>query len=964
MKCEMPGNHGLSNKCIEQLVFHEDGSPSLTDVQHSALAAGVGTGASVLVVSPTSTGKTQIALWAIANSIEARTNAVYLVTHRALAKQKFEEFKTALLTPFLNDNPGSIVLATGDYVEDAQGVVPADPLHSTVMVATYEKYLAMLSGSGVPADMTNTVIVCDEVQLIGDANRGQNVEVLLSLLKNSGWRQFVALSAVLESKDARELAAWLGVDIIIEPRREKHLRYECWTSAGIFAVSTEHPEELQEGLPIPKGVSSDPLAVVAHLLKQKPHPPVPIIVFCTRSKQSTYEHAERFIQHYLQPLKGQMTLAFDGIPETSANDFLKKALPHRIAVHSADLLDEEREVVERHLLEGKLDAVFATTTLAAGVNFPLGAAVFANWDRWNKAARMHEGIGTDEFHNMAGRVGRMGFDHDEGRVVLFSAAADFHKARVYLDLGTLPKLEARISPSRFDQLSLQLIASGLCSSRDEVERLICTTFSATKEQDRNTRAFDKWPATIAKAIDALVEQALVIETSRGGISATPIGKAIAFSGILPTTGVYLLSYLSQKSTMLADCLPSADSLGDMGKMVFLLFNICYSSPEFRQFPDSTPTRFLPWPLDRQILFDAEVYRDDLPEPVWHADLHPINGAHLTREWIEGGDLKALETSLPQLSAGMLREMFRNLGWVLQGMAAILDAASDTRVPNAMRRAALKGGDVGSLRKLPRVVRRLSHRVSEGLPDNVLWMTSLNTHGSDFRIFRHEILSLRHAGFFTPEQLALGSDNADKVRIEAFQSARPAPQAKANWLRDATREWKNNQREAAAERHARRTKRCVNAELVGDYYKSRGTDFENVFEKILQALEIPAIRLDVKMKTGAPDYLIQIPGSPPLVIELKSREGTALVDYNRAVEVLSASEVHGYGDSFCVTLCHPGVDPSVPLVIANCGRLSVVESHDLAEALVRVCEGTLSLAQFWQWLATPGQALSADLPFRA
>ena len=129
------------------------------------------------------------------------------------------------------------------------------------------------------------------------------------------------------------------------------------------------------------------------------------------------------------------------------------------------------------------------------------------------------------------------------------------------------------------------------------------------------------------------------------------------------------------------------------------------------------------------------------------------------------------------------------------------------------------------------------------------------------------------------------------------------------------------------------------------------------------LKIPAKKLDDKTKTGAPDYLIEIPGVPPLIIELKSRDGIALVDYNRAVEVLPASEVHGHGKTFCVTLCHPGVDPAVPLVIAECGRLSVIESSDLGEALVRICEGTLSQVQFWTWLATPGQALASDLPFR-
>ncbi len=99
------------------------------------------------------------------------------------------------------------------------------------------------------------------------------------------------------------------------------------------------------------------------------------------------------------------------------------------------------------------------------------------------------------------------------------------------------------------------------------------------------------------------------------------------------------------------------------------------------------------------------------------------------------------------------------------------------------------------------------------------------------------------------------------------------------------------------------------------------------------------------------------------MELKTKEGDKLVDYNKAVEVLAASEVHGHKETFCVTLCHPGVDPSVPLVIAACGRLSVVESHDLGESLLRLCEGVLTQAQLWQWLATPGQALSGDLPFR-
>jgi helicase len=152
-------------------------------------------------------------------------------------------------------------------------------------------------------------------------------------------------------------------------------------------------------------------------------------------------------------------------------------------------------------------------------------------------------------------------------------------------------------------------------------------------------------------------------------------------------------------------------------------------------------------------------------------------------------------------------------------------------------------------------------------------------------------------------------------------------------------------------------------LVNQFYQARGVEFERTFEEIMTALGVPFKRLDDKTKTGAPDYLLELKNSPALVVELKSRDADKLIDYNKAVEVLAASEVHGFKTAFCVTLCHPGVDPSVPITIAACGRLCVVESSDLGEALLRLCEGALSHEQLYAWLASPGQALSSDLPFR-
>lgn len=360
------------------------------------------------------------------------------------------------------------------------------------------------------------------------------------------------------------------------------------------------------------------------------------------------------------------------------------------------------------------------------------------------------------------------------------------------------------------------------------------------------------------------------------------------------------------------------------------------------------------------MFDADAYRDELPEPVWRADLYPVNASKLTMDWIEGAEIVSLEKSLPDLSAGMLREMFRNLVWVLQGFASIIAAATDPRNLVGCENKVLGNSE---LRKFPRVIRRLGYRVAEGLPDDVLWMTNLNMPGEKFRIFRHEIIALRKLEYSSPEQIMLSSSEASNARINAFSKVKPAPEAKSNWLRDSCRSWKQTQRKRMAEKHLNRAKRCPNSKLVEAYYDRKGTDFEKVFENILTILNIKFEKLDNNTKTGAPDYLVLLEKSPPLIFEIKTREGDKLVDYNRAVEVLAASEIHGYKDAFCVTLCHPGVDPSVPNVIANCGRLSVVESTDLGEALLRICAGEISQEQLWQWLASPGQALIDDLPFR-
>jgi helicase len=959
MKYEFPDNHCLAQNVIDRLSLF-DGEVSLTDAQFGALEGGVGRGESLLVVSPTSTGKTLIGLWGIAQNLERGANAVYLVTHRALAQQKMSDFRSQLLNDFLHGDHSSLVLATGDSVKDAAGENCADPLGAKVLVATYEKYLALLSASGIPSDMGNTVIVCDEIQIVADESRGQSVEVLLSLLRRVGWLQFVGLSAVLDTKDAQELSDWLGVKLLLSPAREKHIEYSCHTPSGLITANTGQPGVLVGPIQQAPNIL-DAISLVKHVVKNEPGS-LPLIVFCMTVKD-TYSLAELLMGGDVAT--GQGSLDFDGLPTTFANEFLSKTMSKRIAIHNADLTDDERGVVEARLLSKDLDVVFATTTLAAGVNFPLASAVFSKFSRYNFARKVYVPIDSAEFHNMAGRVGRMGYDGVSGKIFYFAKSqAESIDAQNYLNFGAMSLIKARISPDRFNLLALQLVASGLCATEGQVAELILGTFSAIRELEKNPVAYQRWPEKISLAIDDLVEQGYLLLSDSKQLSATAVGKAVGLSGLTPETCTYLLKYICEKEEALISCLPQSDDVGDVDKLVFLLFSAALNSPEFVPMNGKGVTRNLPWALEKHQLFNADIYKDSLAEKVWRANLKPVNAAHICSNWIKGSQLKDLEGLTPDLRAGAIRSLFRDLGWVLQGLASILTAVVDRRTPVELLPFVVVEAqpDLRKLARLPRVIRRVVTRLTFGLPDNALWLMELNADSEKHKLMREEILAFDAGGYSSPQKLMLGSQEADDFRKKVFVKAKPAPVVKANWLRDAVRDWKTESRKKSSKYHINRAMKLDSVIFFKDYYESLGDYFELAFERLLDHLGIKYVKLDSNKTTGAPDYLISLEGSPDLIFELKSKQGDKLVDYNGATEVLSASEIHGYKDTSCVTLCHPGVDPSVPLAINACARLSVVESHDLAEALLRLRQGYLTQMQLWQWLTTPGQAVSDDLPF--
>ncbi len=487
----------------------DDGSPSLTDVQYEALCQGVGRGESLLISAPTSTGKTLIGAWGLFSWLRAGYDhkAVYLVTHKALARQKFEELKLLLKDTCFSGDAKCIVLANGDTVEDGEGGVPSEPLNSPVMIATYEKYLGMLSGLGVRHSLQTSAIVCDEIQIIGDEHRGRNVEILLTILRQSAWGQIIGLSAVLGSSDAQALADWIGVKLVRLPQREKHLRYECRTPTKVMLYDTkEDMTGITESPKLPKvGFTSD--AMIDQIVAETGN--LPLVVFCS-AKARVYEGAARLAKQLSGKALNVPGVTLTG-ESTTASEELASYASVKVGYHTADLTEEERAFVEAGISNGSLDVVFATSTLAAGVNFPFKTAIFDSWKRWDRAAGLYKPIPTSEFQNMAGRVGRMGFDSDFGRV-LISATDGFQDkvSRQYLQPDIISPLTEQLTPDAFGQVILHLLSAKVCDTAEEIDEFLMSTFSATREMHRNSAGNDHWQVAVREALSDLEQWGYVL----------------------------------------------------------------------------------------------------------------------------------------------------------------------------------------------------------------------------------------------------------------------------------------------------------------------------------------------------------------------------------------------------------------------------------------------------------------------
>lgn len=399
-------------------------------------------GESVLVAAPTGSGKTVVAEHAVDLALAADAKVFYTTPIKALSNQKYHDLLARL-------GPGRVGLLTGDTSRD-----PGAP----VVVMTTEVLRNMLYREA-PALSGLRYVVLDEVHFLQDEYRGPVwEEVIIHLAPDV---RLVALSATVSNAD--ELADWIRTvrgptALVVERTRPvrltNHFLAEERATGSLEWIDTL----LAGGRPNPEGERFDrtdapqrdgrrdgrrggrsrrrwvtPRRVdVVELLAE--HQLLPAICFvfsragcddavgsCLDAGLRLTTAAERnriadLVDHHTDGL-------LDADLAVLGYDRWRAALDAGVAAHHAGMVPPFKEAVEACFVEGLVKVVFATETLALGINMPARTVVIEKLSKFT--GERHELLTPAQYTQLTGRAGRRGIDPEGHAVVLWSPFVAF-----------------------------------------------------------------------------------------------------------------------------------------------------------------------------------------------------------------------------------------------------------------------------------------------------------------------------------------------------------------------------------------------------------------------------------------------------------------------------------------------------------------------------------------------------------
>ena len=406
----------------------------------------------VLVCAPTGSGKTVVGEFAVSLALSRGTKCFYTTPIKALSNQKYHDL-------------------VDEHGEDAVGLLTGDSSingNAEIVVMTTEVLRNMIYAESPALDRLSHVVM-DEIHYLADRDRGAVWEEIILNLDESA--RIIGLSATVSNSE--EFGEWLDevrgeTDVIVSEKRPVPLNQFMMVQRKIMPLfepgsdkvnrdlertierietgADEGRRDFEEGRGFRArsggGRRNDgkrpqdrvrPVGrpEVVEALKGRDMLPAIVFIFsragcdgalfqCLRSRKelTTPEEADR--------IKQIADEGVEGIPEEDLDVLnyrqLRTAWSRGFAAHHAGMLPAFKHIVEQLFVEGLVRVVFATETLALGINMPARTVVLEKMVKFNGDA--HVDLTPGQYTQLTGRAGRRGIDSIGNAVVQWAPAMD------------------------------------------------------------------------------------------------------------------------------------------------------------------------------------------------------------------------------------------------------------------------------------------------------------------------------------------------------------------------------------------------------------------------------------------------------------------------------------------------------------------------------------------------------------
>jgi ATP-dependent DNA helicase HFM1/MER3 len=504
----------------------------LNPIQRAAAGPAFGSPGNLLVVAPTSSGKTRVAFLAMCRVLEElpegltgggeRPKVLLLAPLRALVsefadkvKRRFAAFAGLRVAAIVGEDAES----DGGGERGLSRIAGAD-----VIVTTPEKADAMTRGWGQSRAVLQAIrlVVVDEVHMVG-SRRGPALEAVLSRLKHLAPRaRIVALSATVPN--AADVARWIGATpehTLVFPESARPVPIE--------RVVLSYPRA-ESDWKFERNLNFKLAQVVRTHASGRP-----ALVFCA-TRNGAVTAAEALANEMLDhvPSDAKALAARQTGASQVADTRLAACLLRGIGFHTAALRARDRAVVERLFADRCLAVLATTRTLAMGVNLPAHCVIVKGTTQYSEQHGTYCDYSTLDVLQMIGRAGRPQFDQTAVAVILTT-----HDKRSWWERASVGKapLESSLLDALSDHLNAEVASRTVTSTADALAWLSSTFLSVRLAAVPAAYGIAHAPGTagavaareqlVVDALQRLAELGLVqLNSVSGEVRGTPDGALI------------------------------------------------------------------------------------------------------------------------------------------------------------------------------------------------------------------------------------------------------------------------------------------------------------------------------------------------------------------------------------------------------------------------------------------------------